>query len=135
MQDLSEEIIQVLATALEGTHRQFEFIRSLKMFFKVKKYYKLHLKACEELKKAMSQAFNDYLSCKQQGIDRLDLLIAFTQIRQCVTFYKEEARILKDSMKEYVCYIHNNHLIATLFGKVRPEEDLVDWRKIPISFW
>lgn len=54
----------------------------------------------------------------------------------CITFYKDEIKTINDMIKEFKTYLWGNrHTIQTLLGRIRTEDEMVDYRTLPISLF
>lgn len=125
----------LVSVALQGEHRPFEFIISRPM----KKQVKIGIRA---LKKFIAGMYLDHERMQRDldnfvgtAKDKKKLAKSIQAMEEVIVFYLEEIEILKDMIREYRCYCwQNEHWVATLFGRERTEEELVDWRTLPIEF-
>jgi hypothetical protein len=80
--------------------------------------------------KLVKTTYKTYL--KQIDLDQQDIqvLLALKQFEKCRAFYAKEIETLRDMIDEHNEYILSGHVLDTLVGNIRPEEDLVDFRKI-----
>jgi hypothetical protein len=72
--------------------------------------------------------YKTYLTQIQTGSQDLQTILALKQFKQCLVFYKREYEIAAEMVEEYWEYIWNWHIIDTLIGNYRAEEDLWDHR-------
>lgn len=99
------------------------------------------MKACRSLAKrlyrAADAAIKNYSSeIDVSGCEDIRLLISAKQVKDCADFYFNEAETLKDMLSEFRCYVRYGHRLRMyLFGCERPEEDMTDWRTLPLSFF
>jgi len=83
-------------------------------------------------KNTATKVMDSYIDMMKQDEDNLELLVSYRKIQDCIEFYKQEYDTLTDMMKEYRCYTRCGHLLANLvFQEERPEQDMVDYRKLP----
>lgn len=80
--------------------------------------------------KLVKTTYKTYL--KQIDLDQQDIqvLLALKQFEKCRAFYAKEIETLRDMIDEHNEYILSGHVLDTLVGNIRPDEDLVDFRKI-----
>ena len=97
------------------------------------------MKACKSFSRKLGEAAMAAMLKYAGGIDmsgceNVRLLISAKQVRDCAEFYREECETLKDMLREFRCYVSYGHRISMLLlGFERPEEDMTDWRELPIS--
>ncbi len=132
---LLESAKDTLSKALNGESTEFEF-----------------LECCDDLRQAKAikrasgflaryyrKAARAYLEAYAEGIDENVLAVKSLHICKklliCADFYANEAKVYKDMIEEYRCYLASGHLWKTLlFDFHRPEEDLTDWRELPFGW-
>ena len=128
--DKTEEnfFIGLVEYAIKGKQSDFKFIRSWQERIAVK-IYRFKIAAIIRLfKNLCDSTYKTYLSQIAAGMQDLQTLLALKQFKQCLVFYEREAEIARDMIKEYWEYIWNWHIIDTLVGNYRAEEDLWDHR-------
>jgi hypothetical protein len=69
-------------------------------------------------------AYEAYVNDVLLGIQAANTPIIIKQLKQCVDYYQKEAEIIQDMINEYDEYIFSGHIIDTLLGRPRSEEDL-----------
>ena len=122
----------VVKKALGGKQSDFEFIRTYKMC-KVARCYKISTKRVSKAfkilyKKLMKTYAKDILTDEQQ----LEMLMSMKQFEICYNYYKKECEIAKDMLSEYRAYLSSGHIFDQLvFSSVRPDDECVDYRKLP----
>jgi hypothetical protein len=79
-------------------------------------------------KKLYDSTYKSYLAQVAMGNPDLETLMALKQFKICTDFYKDETKILNDMLSEYTEYVLSGHVIDTLVGNIRPDEDLYDHR-------
>jgi hypothetical protein len=115
--------------ALNGKQSDFEFIRCWQERNAVKAY-QFGLAAVVKVFTNLSEKlYQIYVTQVREGKQDLETLIALKKFRQCREFYERELEIAKDMLSEYYEYIWDWHIIDTLVGNYRLEEDLWDRRK------
>jgi hypothetical protein len=80
--------------------------------------------AAKLFKKMYKAAYENHVKNVLLGIQAVETLIIIKQLKQCVDYYQKEAEIIQDMINEYDEYILNGHIIDTLLGRPRSEEDL-----------
>jgi len=130
--DEKDEFFQMLVKkALKGEHMEKEFICSLRGLSITRGY----IKNCQTIINSFISVYNamQLVYLEQIKLDKqdLDLVISMKQFERCFNFYKEERSIAEDMIKEYRAYVFSGHILDTLLGNPRKEEDLVDFRTIP----
>jgi len=134
--DNTSVLASAIEYALSGNRHEFELITSLD-----------HYRWCRELAKKSravgdmfdslhNSAFCEYLVQTANGEPQdLELLSAVRQFELCAEFYYGEADTAKDMAKEYRAYLRSGHRLEALFGAIRSEADMVDYRKLPWRLW
>lgn len=131
MNDNSLELAeQLIKRAKEGDHSNFEFIRSLEEYFAAKTIKKALKKVVKSFDTPKTNLYNAHIKSVKEGEDDLNVILAFSELVQVVKFYEDEIGIISDMIDEYVTYVHSGHILDTLIGNYRKEEDLVDFRKV-----
>jgi len=123
---------ELVKKALEGKQSNFEFIRDLEML-KVARLYKIGtrkvFRVFKSLHKALIKVYaKDVLTDEQ----KLEMIMSIKQFEICCEYYKKECAIAKDMISEYKTYVFSGHILAQLFfNGVRPDNECVDYRKLP----
>lgn len=114
--------------ALRGKQSSFEFIRSWQERSAVKTYQIGVAAVIRIFANLCDSTYKTYLAQINTGSQDLQTILALKQFKQCLVFYEREYEITKDMIEEYWEYIFNWHIIDTLVGNYRLEEDLWDHR-------
>ena len=123
---------ELVKKALSGKHSDFEFIRTYETC-KVARYYKIGVKRVYKTfktlyKKLMKTYTKDIMADEQ----KLEMLMSIKQFEICYRYYEKECEIAKDMLDEYYTYLTNGHMFDQLImNGVRPDDDCVDYRKLP----
>ena len=117
--------------AVKGKQSDFEFIRSWQERTAVKMYQIGIAAVIRIFTNLYHSTYKTYVSQVTKGMQDLETLLALKQFKQCLVFYKREHEITREMIKEYWEYIWNWHIIDTLIGNYRSEEDLWDHRGKP----
>ena len=75
-------------------------------------------------KKMYKSAYETHVKNILLGIQTVETLIIVKQLKQCTEYYQKEAEIVRDMINEYNEYVLSGHIIDTLLGRPRSEEDL-----------
>ena len=123
---------ELVKKALKGKQSDFEFIKTYEMC-KVARYYKISVKRVYKTfktlyKKLMKTYAKDILA----GEQKLEMLMSMKQFEICYNYYKKECEIAKDMLSEYRAYLSSGHIFDQLvLNGVRPDDECVDYRKLP----
>ena len=131
-EDPKEIFSELVKKALKGKQSDFEFIRNYETC-KVARYYKISVKRVSKVfktlyKKLMKTYAKDIMTDEQ----KLEMLMSMKQFEICYNYYKKEYELAKDMLDEYYVYLTNGHMFDQLvMNGVRPDDDCVDYRKLP----
>lgn len=128
--------IKLMERALSGKHSSFELLGSMAELRIAKSIYKAVKAVAKGFTKTGDRVFEAYLANIAGANHEMTFedLITYKKIKQCEAFYIKDAEIIKDAIDEYVCYLHSGNLFKAVLGINRTEEELVDYRKIPVSW-
>ena len=79
-------------------------------------------------KKLYDSTYKTYMTQVASGESDLETLMALKQFKICMDFYKDETKILDDMLSEHTEYVLSGHVIDTLVGNIRSDDDLYDHR-------
>ena len=131
-EDPKEIFSELVKKALKGKQSDFEFIRTYETC-KVARYYKISVKRVSKVfktlyKKLMKTYAKDIMTDEQ----KLEMLMSMKQFEICYDYYKKEYELAKDMLDEYHAYLTSGHIFDQLvLNCVRPDDDCVDYRKLP----
>ena len=121
--------------ALEGKHSDFEFIRSYEML----KVARLYRRGVKKVAKLFGNLHKDLLKAYASAIgedkQKLEELMSAIQFDKCRDYYLKELNIAKNMIQEYRVYVESGHILYTIFGGVRPDDECIDYRKLPIKWF
>ena len=123
---------ELVKKALEGKHSDFEFIRTYETC-KVARYYKIGVKRVYKTFKTLyKKLMKTYVKDIFTGEQKLEMLMSIKQFEICYRYYEKEREIAKDMLDEYYTYLTNGHMFDQLImNGVRPDDDCIDYRKLP----
>jgi len=121
--------------ALEGKSSKFEFIRNYQMLQAVRLYKKGVKKVAKVFESIRKDLLKRYETEVTNGTQQIEMLMSVVQFEKCRDYYRKELAIAKDMIKEYRVYVESGHIIDTLLGRIRPDTECVDYRKLPIKWF
>lgn len=121
----------LINTALENKHSKWEYIRSMRERLALTTFLTGIYKVVKLFKKLRAESFKAYKTTVLEGADGLELLLAYRQFKDCVTYYEAEANLAEDMINEFDYYaLTSGHLFGTLlFDRRRSDDELEDYRK------
>lgn len=121
---------QLILRAKKGEHSEFEFLRSIEEYFAARTVRNAVYKVAKSFKNSRDNLYKSYIKTVKSGAQSLEVILAISELEQVVKFYDDEIGIISDMIDEYVAYVHSGHIIDTLVGNYRKEEDLFDFREV-----
>ena len=124
---------ELVKKALGGKQSDFEFIRTYEAC-KTARLYKVSVKRLSKVfknlyKKLMKTYAKDIMTDEQ----KLEMLMSMKQFKICYNYFKKECEIAKDMLSEYRAYLSSGHIFDQLvLNNVRPDDECVDYRKLPL---
>jgi len=122
---------ELVDRALEGRHSDFEFIRSYEMLKVARLYRKGTKRVSKAFESLLDGLLREYASAIAEGDQRLEALMSAVQFGKCRDYYRKESEIADDMIKEYNAYVMSGHMLSAMLGGCRPDEECVDYRKLP----
>lgn len=120
MLDFTEKLIK---TALENKHPKSSFLHNYTEVqgARLLRYANAHL--VKGFESASKEAFKQYLSDIEAGIDTFTSLYSYRTYRVCQKFYEEERDLYNDLISEFFSYmIFGGHIVDVLTGNDRSEQ-------------
>ena len=130
-----ETFVKLMQRALEGKQSDFMFIKCWEERTLAKDYIVVAETVVELFKRLESNATKIYVNQIMAGEQELETVISLKQLYICKKFYEQEIAIAEDMLAEYRSYIWGGHVWDTLVGNIRKEEDMVDYRTLPIKWF
>ena len=120
---------ELLVKVENKEHLEWEFVVSIFDWFD-----KLRLKAAiKHLLKGFNKTIRVLVKTQchniKNSIPSFEITYTIKQFLDIVNFYKEELKILDDMFAEFRQYVLKGHILDTILGNIRQEEDLHDYRK------
>ena len=131
-EDPKEIFGELVKKALGGKQSDFEFIRTYEAC-KTARLYKSSVKRVFKVfktlyKKLMKTYAKDIMTDEQ----KLEMLMSMKQFEICYNYFKKECEIAKDMLSEYRAYLFSGRIFDQLvLNNVRPDDECVDYRKLP----
>lgn len=119
---------QLIQRAKEGNHTTFEFLCSIEEYFAAREIRAGLRKVVESFTDSRDKLFKAYLRTVERDSGNLDVVLALAELKTVINYYEKELEITEDIIDEYRVYVHSGHIIDTLIGNYRREEDLYDHR-------
>lgn len=120
--------LELVHRALDSKHSDFEFLRSAQDRTSAKIVRFSYATISKMFRKLYNSTYKTYLKQVEFGDQDVETLMALKQFKHCMEFYDDEAKIVDDMLDEYSEYIFSGHIIDSLLGRIRPDDDLYDHR-------
>lgn len=133
--DPKELFNELVKKALEGKQSDFEFIRSYDMLQAARAYRAGTRKVAKIFNSLRKGLLKEYARAIITNEQKLDVVMTILQFEKCRDYYLAERDIAKDMISEYRTYVMSGHILNTILGGIRPDEECVDYRKLPIKFF
>lgn len=124
-----EEMYQLaVKQALEGKHTSFSYLHRISDIFAVKHWIRGIRKVANMFVELYNTTEKEYCKRIKIGQTPLDLLLLLKEFANCANYYFEEINIADSMIQEYYAYLNSGHILDTLLGKIRSEDDEFDHR-------
>ena len=95
-------------------------------------YRKGTKKVCKVFNSIIKSILDAYAKSILTDEQKIEALMSVKQFEVCAEYYKKEHAIADDMLKEYRTYVFSGHILEQLFFcGVRPDNECVDYRKLP----
>ena len=131
----TELLTELMNKAAEGKNSDFRFITCWGDRIVVKEYIYGVDAVIRIFADAETNSLKLYSTQIGERAQDLGLILSIKQFNQCKNYYQKEREIAEDMLAEYRSYIWGGHIWDTLVGNIRKEEDLVDYRTLPIKWF
>jgi hypothetical protein len=131
MLDFTEKLIK---TALENKHPKSSFLHNYTEVQGARLLRHANAQLVKGFESASKEAFKQYLSDLETGVDTFASLYSYRTYRVCQKFYEEERDLYNDLISEFFSYaVFGGHLVDVIMGKDRSEHDLeIDFRTMQV---
>ncbi len=120
MDDTKELILALVDQAKSGEHTKFEQLRSFKEYIAGCITYHAIKKVIADLEYSADNLFKSYCKAIERHQADVNMLLAYKQLQQAIIYYKEEQKIVRDTLDDYENYLwEGNFINAIIFGGVR----------------
>jgi hypothetical protein len=126
-EDLKSELVY---NAESGNHRQFQYLRNYKEYFRARQIKRAHAILVASLRQSLNKQFKNYCKAIAAGETDVIKLLAYCTTRKVLSFYEVELNTINDMIIEYECYLANGNLFDFILGSYRPDEKLWDHRSL-----
>lgn len=134
-EEIEEMFTELVKKALTSKQSDFKFLTCWQDRIIAKEYIKGLFTTIEFFNNLINTSTKLYLEQIKTGTQDLGLILSIKQFHQCVQYYQKERAIAEDMLAEYRSYIWGGHVWDTLVGNIRKEEDMVDYRTLPIKWF
>lgn len=126
---------ELVGRAMRGEASKFEFIRDLTTFRTARAYKRGVGKIARLFGKLAEGLVRQCAALVREGAQDVDALLAAKRFEICRDHYAAEAAVAKDMLSEFKAYLRSGHVIRTLLGGYRPDEECVDYRTLPFRLF
>lgn len=135
MEDESRQEARELAQGLierveKGENIPFEYLSTFSAFLAARSLRTATEKIISGFEKEATRAYDKYLEGLKNKVDNLQLLVNHRFFKKCADFYKKDLSIIENCIEEYKYYVFSWHVVDTLLGIPRREEDMWDHRYV-----
>ena len=130
-----ELFVKLVQRALSEPNSDFFFIKSWAERIAVKEYIAGVNTTITIFSNLAEQTYKTYLDQIKTDQQDLGIILALKQFIQCRDYYMAERSVAEDMLAEYRSYIWGGHIWDTLVGNIRKEEDMVDYRTLPVKWF
>jgi len=130
-----EIFVELVKNVMEGKSTEFVLISTNEIYSITRTFIKATKKVIKMFQNLVDATGWSYSNQILEGKQDLKLLLAHLQYRNCLEFYERELKTAKSMTQEYRTYVRSGHILKTLLNIPRSEEDMVDYRKLPWSWF
>ena len=125
-----ELMSELVYNAESGNHRQFQYLKNYKEYFRARKVKRALSILVSSIKQSLSRQLKNYCKAIEAGETDVIKLLAYSTSVKVLKFYEEELKTVNDMIVEYECYLCNGNWTDFLFGNQRLEDKLWDHRSL-----
>ena len=131
-----EELFTTLVQkALKGEQSEFRFIVCWQDRNIVRDYIRGTTATVQVFDSLITNLTKVYVDQIEKNAQDLGIMLSLKQFYTCKDYYQKEREIAEDMLDEYRSYIFGGHIWDTLVGNTRKEEDMVDYRTLPVKWF
>ena len=131
-----EELFNTLVQkALKGEQSESRFIVCWQDRNVVREYIRGTTATVQMFNNLITNLTKVYVDQIEKNTQDLGIMLSLKQFYTCKDYYQKEREIAEDMLDEYRSYIWGGHIWDTLVGNTRKEEDMVDYRTLPIKWF
>lgn len=131
-----EELFSTLVQkALKGEQSESRFIVCWEDRNIVREYIKGTTATVQMFNNLITNLTKVYVDQIEKNTQDLGIMLSLKQFYACKDYYQKEREIAEDMLDEYRSYIWGGHIWDTLVGNTRKEEDMVDYRTLPVKWF
>ena len=131
-----EELFNTLVQkALKGEQSESRFIVCWEDRNIVREYIRGTTATVQMFNNLITNLTKVYVDQIEKNAQDLGIMLSLKQFYTCKEYYQKEREIAEDMLDEYRSYIFGGHVWDTLVGNTRKEEDMVDYRTLPVKWF
>ena len=131
-----EELFTTLVQkALKGEQSESRFIVCWQDRNVVREYIRGTTATVQMFNNLITNLTKVYVNQIEKNTQDLGIMLSLKQFYTCKDYYQKEREIAEDMLDEYRSYIWGGHIWDTLVGNTRKEEDMVDYRTLPVKWF
>ena len=131
-----EELFNTLVQkALKGEQSESRFIVCWEDRNIVREYIRGTTATVQMFNNLITNLTKVYVDQIEKNTQDLGIMLSLKQFYTCKDYYQKEREIAEDMLDEYRSYIFGGHVWDTLVGNTRKEEDMVDYRTLPVKWF
>lgn len=112
-------ILDILNKAQEGKSFKFQYIGSWHEFRYYTKLIKSNKLIVKTLQTSANNLFSEYCKDVTSGISDVNKLLAYSQLRDVITFYEDDVNTLQQMLDEFDEYVEKGNFLYTILGGER----------------
>ena len=112
-------ILDILNKAQEGKSFKFQYICSWHEFRYYTKLIKSNKLIVKTLQTSANNIFREYCKDVISGISDVNKLLAYSQLRDVITFYEGDVNTLQQMLDEFDEYVEKGNFLYTILGGER----------------
>lgn len=115
--------------ALKDPHTKFMYLHSIEEVIALNSWIRTIKKLVKGFKTIVKNSFDQYINLVDMGLTNLDTVLGLNELQACLKYYQDELAIGKDMKNEYFTYVLSGHILHTIIGRDRTEDEEYDHRQ------